>query len=61
MCQQFDNSFEQILEDCKTVNPYGVAAKYPDEPYLDEGYVKIINNEAQKIYDFCKAKCFPEK
>jgi HEPN domain-containing protein len=60
-CIELDQSFESIQEDCNTVTPYGIATKYPNEPYLDIDYTKVLFHKAQKIYNFCKMKCFPDK
>jgi hypothetical protein len=38
------------------LNPYGVAARYPDELSPDEEMVKLAINKAQQVYDFCVKK-----
>jgi len=56
MCHDIDNSFMEIVTQCAHLNPYGVAARYPDELSPDEEMVKLAINKAQQVYDFCVKK-----
>ena len=56
ICQNIDASFSEIEEDCKKINPYSAASRYPREVYVDDGIAKTLIERAQKIYDFSAAK-----
>jgi len=53
MCQDIDHSFMEIATQCAHLNPYGIAARYPDELSPDEDMVKRALHTAQQVYDFC--------
>jgi HEPN domain-containing protein len=56
LCQNIDKDFSQLEMACKTINPYGVASRYPREIAADEAIIKILIEKTQSIYDFCVAK-----
>ena len=56
MCQDVDSSFAELVILCAHLNPYGVAARYPDDISPSEEMTKIAINEAQRIYEFCLGK-----
>jgi hypothetical protein len=53
---KYNSTFDEILDTCSLLDPYGVIIKYPNQLELDESLAKIIIDRAQKIYDFCKTK-----
>ena len=56
LCQNIDADFAQLEIDCKKINPYGTASRYPGELPVDNSIAKLLIERAQKVYDFCVAK-----
>ena len=56
LCQNIDAAFSEVEADCKKINPYGVASRYPKEVYVDDAIVTNLIIRAQKVYDFSVAK-----
>ena len=56
MCQDSDNTFAEITNQCAHLTPYGVTARYPDELIPDENMVKLAIIKAKEVYDFCVSK-----
>ena len=40
LCMAYDERFKKIKIECVALTEYGVAARYPDEIYVDEGLMK---------------------
>jgi len=56
LCANYDNSFEELLDACADLTPYGVAVRYPNELAVDDVIAKLAISKAQSIYDFCVGK-----
>jgi HEPN domain-containing protein len=56
LCQDIDADFSRLEIDCKKINPYGTASRYPGELPVDDAIAKTLIERAQKIYDFCTAR-----
>jgi HEPN domain-containing protein len=56
LCKAIDGSFTEIEIDCKKINHYSDASRYPGEIVIDEIIVKALIERAQRVYDFCGAK-----
>jgi hypothetical protein len=56
MCQDLDNSFNNISGSCADLTPFAVAARYPKEFAPDEVIAKLAITKAQQVYDFCVSK-----
>jgi len=56
ICANYDNSFEELLDACADLTPYGVAVRYPNELAVDDVITKLAIGKAQSIYDFCVGK-----
>ena len=56
LCMTVEDSFSEILDYCSSLNPYGVAVRYPNELAVDEIIAKNAIVMAQKIFDFCCGK-----
>ncbi|MCL2557980.1 MAG: HEPN domain-containing protein [Treponema sp.] len=56
LCIAMNNSFSSLLNKCSRLNPYGVAARYPNELAVDDAITELAINKAQVIYDFCAEK-----
>jgi len=56
MCIERDLSFNDILEFCNNINPFGVATRYPKEFEITEPMAKTSVNQAQEVYNFCLKK-----
>jgi HEPN domain-containing protein len=56
LCQNIDDDFTKIHDDCQKINPYGVATRYPNELIIDETIVESVIERAQEIYDLCITK-----
>jgi hypothetical protein len=48
--------FNEILDACADLTPYGVAVRYPNELAVDDPIAKSAIGKAQSIYDFCIGK-----
>jgi HEPN domain-containing protein len=59
LCQSVDAGFLEIEIDCKKINPYGAASRYPGEIFVDDTIAKTLIERAQKVYDFSTAKINP--
>ena len=53
MCIEYDGSFNQILEVCNDINPFGVLTRYPKEKDITENMAKAAVIQAKKVYNFC--------
>ena len=56
LCQNIDADFSEVEEDCKKINPYGAASRYPGEIFVDDSIAKTLIERAQKVYGFSAAK-----
>jgi HEPN domain-containing protein len=56
LCQNSDDIFTEIQDDCRKINPYGTASRYPDGIAVNEIIAKTLIGRAQKVYDFCITK-----
>jgi HEPN domain-containing protein len=56
LCREQDSSFETLLDTVVALNPYGVAARYPDEDVIDETMTQTAIARAQAVYDFSLSK-----
>ena len=56
ICIEHDDTFNEILDLCIDINPYGVATRYPKEKDITESMVQSAIDQAQKVYTFCLAK-----
>ena len=56
LCIEKDNSFNEILRYCASINPYGVEIKYPNEIETDDAMADLILIKTKKIYEFCCSK-----
>ena len=56
ICANYDNSFEELLDACADLTPYGIAVRYPNELAVDDVIAKLAIGKAQSIYDFCVGK-----
>ena len=56
ICINHDKLFEELIEVCADLTPYGVAVRYPNELAIDEVIAKMAINKAQSICDFCIVK-----
>ncbi|MDR1469014.1 MAG: HEPN domain-containing protein [Spirochaetaceae bacterium] len=55
-CQNIDDVFTEIQNDCQKINPYSEASHYPDGIAVDEIIAKTLVGRAQKVYDFCVSR-----
>jgi len=56
MCIEYDTSFNDILDLCIDVSPYGIITRYPKEKEVSEKMAQAAMNQAQQIYNFCLVK-----
>ncbi|MDR0301861.1 MAG: HEPN domain-containing protein [Treponema sp.] len=56
ICMIHDNSFEDLLDTCADLTPYGIAVRYPNELAVDDTITKLAIGKAQVVYDFCVGK-----
>ena len=57
MCQDINDSFAEITNQCAHLTPYGVTARYPVEFSPDENMANIATIKAQQVYDFVITNC----
>ncbi|MFH1644311.1 MAG: HEPN domain-containing protein [bacterium] len=58
-CIKLDQTFENILYDCKDLKPYAVAFRYPSEYDVpDAKDMQIALDKTIKIYNFVKRKIY---
>jgi len=55
-CENIDEDFEDIFDDCEALNDYGVMPKYPHELYLDDAIVEKAILSAKNIEQFVYKK-----
>ena len=56
LCLIQESGFSVMLPFCISLNPYGVAVKYPNELAVDEVIAKKAIADAKKVYDFVISK-----
>ena len=56
LCRDIDKSFLELTTECKRLDPFGSAARYPNELVTDDAIARTAIEDAQKVYDFCTAK-----
>jgi len=51
-CFEFDPVFQEILQACFVLSPYGVQPRYPNEMRIEEHHMKEALEYAKRIKDF---------
>lgn len=51
-CFEFDPAFQEILQACLVLSPYGVQPRYPNEMHIEERHMKKALEYAKQIKDF---------
>lgn len=52
LCVQLDQSWEQLIDACVGLSPYGVQVRYPSDMELDEGDVASALRACREIGEF---------
>ena len=52
LCVQLDQAWEQMIEACVGLSPYGVQVRYPSDMELDEGDVASALRACREIGEF---------
>jgi HEPN domain-containing protein len=60
-CMEYDASFAEILTLCKSLNPYGVVTRYPNELEIDDTIAENNITRANTVYTFCRSKSSGKK
>ena len=58
LCITLEENFSSLQSNCVSLNPYGVAVRYPNELAVDEVITKSAIDKAQVIYDFVAGKIY---
>ncbi|MCL2194712.1 MAG: HEPN domain-containing protein [Oscillospiraceae bacterium] len=60
-CKQFDDRFDEIMEKCSSLTPYGVQPRYPDELELSDMLVNRALDHAKQVREFAPLQALREK
>jgi len=56
LCKEISDEFDEIIEDCEYLNPFGIQPRYPFGLELLESDAVISIQKCEKIYSFIKNK-----
>jgi len=61
LCKEISGEFDEIIEECEYLNPFGVQLRYPFGLELVESDAIISIQKCEKIYDFIHSKIVLEQ
>jgi len=55
LCLEFDEGFDDLLDDCADLSPYATQARYPNEIPVDEARTQAALLKAERVVKLCES------